>query len=355
MLLQVASVCISFVLVGLAYLFPFDSCYAYGVILMCKMKFNFYGFIYWIDDLIHSKHSKLDLPLKPGKTAIITGGSRGIGAAVVKKLLQCDMNVVIACRTISVGENLILQIRKSGVVSGRAKVYKLDNSSLNSVKEFAKKIKEDYDKIHILINNAGIMVPPIYKETEDGFEQQWAINYLSHFLLTSLLLPLLKAGGQPGDCSRIINVTSCAAYMADINFDCINNYRKGIYFTIMAYAQSKLAQMMFAITLQQRLEDRSLNVKTFSVHPGVVNTDLFKNTFIGTKTSILILTKTPEEGAIPVVYTALDKNLETEGGIYLSNCQKRPIAVQALKKATREQLFELSLKQVKLNDFFQYL
>lgn len=68
------------------------------------------------------------------------------------------------------------------------------------------------------------MNPPMYNETKDGFEEQWAVNYLSHFLLTSLLLPLLMAGGRPGDSSRIINVTSCVQYMGVINFDCINNY-----------------------------------------------------------------------------------------------------------------------------------
>lgn len=149
------------------------------------------------------------------------------------------------------GEKLIHEIRKSGITSGRAKVYKLDNCSFASIREFVKKIKAEYDRIHILINNgmlaakksiliirtisytkrkkhmfsAGVMFVP-YKETEDGFEEQWAVNYLSHFLLTSLLLPLLKAGGHPDDCSRIINVTSCAHDLGDMDFTAINNSSK---------------------------------------------------------------------------------------------------------------------------------
>ena len=354
MLLDVIVICVLVVL-GAAYFVSRKTWYVIGITLIHQIKYYYIGVIYCFDDILNAKNNKTDLPSVPNKIAIVTGGSRGIGAEVVKKLLQCDMEVIIACRSTIAGEKLIAEIRKSGIVSGRAKVYKLDNCSLESIREFAKKIKTDYDKIHILINNAGVMFIPTYRETKDGFEEQWAVNYLSHFLLTSLLLPLLKAGGHPGDCSRIINVTSVAHYVSDIDFASINNSSKNTFFTHAAYGQSKLAQTTFTITLQKLLTDKSLNVLVYSVHPGIVSTDLFKDTILGKNKWLMFVWKTPEQGALPVIYTALNKDIEKKGGIYISNCKESALPSVALEEQIQKQLFELSLKQVRLNDFFQHL
>ncbi|XP_050450587.1 dehydrogenase/reductase SDR family member on chromosome X-like [Cataglyphis hispanica] len=342
------------VVLGVVYFVPRKIWYVIGMTLIYQIKYHYIGFISQLDDIINARHNKTDLPLVPNKIAIVTGGSKGIGAEVVKKLLQCDMEVIIACRTTTAGEKLILEIRKSGITSGRAKVYKLDNCSLESVREFAKKIKADYDKIHILINNAGVMFIP-YRETEDGFEEQWAVNYLSHFLLVSLLLPLLKAGGHPGDCSRIINVTSCAHYIADIDFASISNSSKNTFFTQAAYGQSKLAQTIFTITLQKLLTDKTLNVLVYSVHPGLVKTDLFKDTLLGRNKWLMIAWKTPDQGAISIIYAALNKDIERKGGIYISNCKEAAPPPLALEEQIQKQLFELSLRQIRLNNFFQHL
>ncbi|GAB1863445.1 Dehydrogenase/reductase SDR family member on chromosome X-like isoform X1 [Camponotus japonicus] len=325
-----------------------------GMTLIYQIKYYYIGFVYHFEDIWNAKYNKTDLPLIPYKVAIVTGGSKGIGAEVVKKLLQCDMEVIIACRTITAGEKVIHEVRKSGIASGRAKVYKLDNSSFASIREFAKKIKAEYDKIHILINNAAVMFSP-YKETEDGFEEQWAINYLSHFLLTSLLLPLLKAGGHPGDCSRIVNVTSCAHYISDMDFTAINNRSKNTFLTHAAYGRSKLAQTMFTVTLQKLLTDKSLNVLVYSVHPGIVRTDLFKNTILGRHKWLMMAWKTPDKGATPIIYAALNRDIEKKSGIFISNCKEAIPPSLALEEKIRKQLFELSLKQVQLNDFFQHL
>ncbi|KYN06931.1 PREDICTED: dehydrogenase/reductase SDR family member on chromosome X-like isoform X2 [Cyphomyrmex costatus] len=265
------------------------------------------------------------------------------------------MEVIIACRVISMGEDIVLQIRKSGITSGRAKVYKLDNSSLESVREFSKQIKVDYDKIHILVNNAGIMFPTICKKTEDGYEEQWMVNYLSHFLLTSLLLPLLKTGGHPEECSRIINVTSCAHDVGTINFEYVNNFYKEIVCKHNSYAQSKLAQTMSTITLQKFFKDKSLNILVYAVHPGIVKTDLFKETILGWNKWIMVGWKTADQGATPITYAAISKDIERKGGIYISNCKEMAVPSLALEKTTQEQLFELSLKQTHLENFFQYL
>lgn len=339
---------------GAIYFVPRKTWYVIGMTLIYQIKYYYIGAIYHFDDILSAKYNKTDLPSVPNKIAIVTGGSKGIGAEVVKKLLQCDMEVIIACRTTTAGEKLILEIRNSGITSGRAKVYKLDNCSFESVREFAKKIKADYDRIHLLINNAGVMFIP-YRKTKDDFEEQWAVNYLSHFLLTSLLLPLIKTGGNPDDCSRIINITSCAHYISDIDFASINNSSKDTFLTQRVYGQSKLAQTIFTVTLQKLLTDKSLNVLVYCVHPGIVNTDLFKDTILGRYRWLMMAWKTPEQGAIPIVYAALNKDIERKGGIYISNCKEYALPSAALEEKIQKQLFELSLKQVQLNDFFQHL
>ncbi|XP_020287595.1 retinol dehydrogenase 12-like isoform X2 [Pseudomyrmex gracilis] len=328
-----------------------------GMDIYYTIRYFYCGIKYWLYDVFDAKYNKIsDLPSMPDKIAIVTGASRGIGAEVVKKLLQCNMEVIIACRTINAGEKLILEIRKSGITSGCAKVYKLDNASFKSVREFAEQINKDYSKIHILINNAGVMFSLVYTTTKDGFEEQWAINYLSHFLLTFLLLPLLEAGGQPDSCSRIINVTSCANTIGDMNFNYIKNCSKNTYCRHLSYAESKLAQTVFTITLHKLLKNRSVNVQVYSVHPGIVRTDLFKNTFFAQDGKWLTtLWKTPEQGAIPIVYVAVNKDVEIKSGTYFSNCKEVAAPSLALKEDIQKELFELTLKQVKLSDFFQLL
>ncbi|XP_070150160.1 polyprenol dehydrogenase isoform X2 [Polyergus mexicanus] len=255
--------------------------YVIGMTLIYEIRYYYIGFVYHVDDLLNARYNKTDLPLVPNKIAIVTGGSKGIGAEVVKKLLQCNMEVIIACRTTTAGEKLILEIRKSGITNGRAKVYKLDNCSLESL-----------------------------------------ALCLSH---TEKRKTVSKSNGR------------------------------SIFFTQAAYGQSKLAQTMFTMTLQKLLTDKSLNMLVYSVHPGIVKTDLFKDTVLGRKKWLMMAWKTPEQGAISIIYAALSKDIERKGGIYISNCKEAALPTLALEEQIRKQLFELSLKQVRLNNFFQHL
>ncbi|CAK9825962.1 Dehydrogenase/reductase SDR family member on chromosome X [Anthophora retusa] len=320
---------------------------------LCEIKYTLLAVKEITYDWIYMKSNKNDCSAQTGRIAIVTGGSRGIGFEVVKMFLELDMEVIIACRTPSAGEKAILQIRESGVSTGQAKVYKLDNASLESVRQFAAEIKKDYTQIHILVNNAGIMFCP-YEETVDGFEQQWAVNYLSHFLLTALLLPLLKAGGLPQQSSRIVNVTSCAHLLGTINFNDINNKKK--FITQYAYAQSKLAQETFSKRLQDLLTAKQFHVQTYSVHPGVVLTELFSYSYIW-KLKLLLeyFFKTPRQGAISIAYAAVNKAVENHGGVYISNCRPCKSHPDALNLSIQQKLLELSLQQVQLNDFFQHI
>ncbi|XP_076175859.1 retinol dehydrogenase 11 [Ptiloglossa arizonensis] len=318
-----------------------------------EVKYGILGFKEALNDWMNAKYNKNDCSAQTGRIAIVTGGSRGIGVDVVKMLLELDMEVIIACRTPAAGDKTILQIRESGITTGQAKVYKLDNASLKSVREFATEIKKDYKQIHILINNAGVMFCP-YEETEDGFEQQWAVNYLSHFLLSALLLPLLKAGGLPQQSSRIVNVTSCAHLLGKINFSDINSKKK--FITGRAYAQSKLAQEISTKTLQNLFHEKEYNVQVYSVHPGVIFTDLFVHSAIWKFKSFLKhLLKSPKEGATSIVYAAVNKAIENCGGIYISNCRLSRSNPDALNSSIQQQLLKVSLQQVQLKDFFQYM
>ncbi|XP_020708437.2 dehydrogenase/reductase SDR family member on chromosome X-like [Athalia rosae] len=318
--------------------------------IIYEIKYNALGAKALIDDLIEAKRNKIDLPKKSGKVAIVTGGSRGIGSEIVKMLLQCDMEVIIACRTPAAGDRLIRLLRDSGVTEGTGKVYELDNNSLESVRRFAESIKRNYSKIDVLVNNAGIMFTP-YTETTDGFEQQWGINYLSHFLLTSLILPLLQAAGSARESARIVNVSSCAHHVGIINFDDIN-YKSG-FITSAAYAQSKLAQIMFTKSVQDLLINRRYPVQAFAVHPGIVNTDLFNNTYLKKHAGWIInkFFKNPSQGATPIVYAAISRTIEGKGGMYISNCGPSSVNKAAENTEIRQRLFNLSLEQTELKDF----
>ncbi|XP_063992141.1 retinol dehydrogenase 12 isoform X2 [Diachasmimorpha longicaudata] len=315
------------------------------------VKYQLLGMRETIIDLIQARYNKTDLPRKTDCVAIITGGSRGIGELVVKMLLQCDMTVVIACRRPEAGEKAIDNIRKSGTTTGKAVVYRLDNSSLTSVREFAEAIKRDHSKVDILVNNAGVMFPP-YQETVDGFEQQWAVNYLSHFLLTALLMPLLQNAGSSENAARVVNVSSCAHLLGEMNFNDINY--KNQYLATAAYAQSKLAQIIFTRSLNKIIHEKKLPIRVYAVHPGIVDTNLFEHTFIDRIPWIKALFfKTPQQGATTIVYAAVNKGLQDRGGVYLRNCLEVAVNPLAEDKSIQEKLMALSLEQTRLKTFLQ--
>jgi len=160
--------------------------------------------------------------------------------------------------------------------NGKVFYEECDTGDMQSVRAFAKKVQERYTAIHVLINNAGIMSVP-YKETKDGFESQMAVNHLGHFLLTHLLMPQLIAGSKAneGKNVRIVNVSSCVHRLTDIDFDDFHCTK--YYYPCEAYAKSKLAQIYFTKHLETIFAERDLKIQAHSIHPGIVNTDLFSN------------------------------------------------------------------------------
>jgi len=200
-----------------------------------------------------------------GQIAIVTGANTGLGKEITIGLVQKDIQVIMACRNLTKAEAAKTEILKI-VPTANIELMKLDLTSLKSVRDFASAFKQKYQHLNLLIENAGIMIPEYFK-TEDGFESQMGVNYLSHFLLTNLLFPLLN--NTKG--ARIATTGSIAHESGTINFNDINwekNYAK-----MPAYRQSKLACLMFAYELQRKIDKSESNVIAVSAHPGVSKTN----------------------------------------------------------------------------------
>lgn len=195
-------------------------------------------------DIINRRKNHLGL-VKPmyGKVAIITGGSRGLGAEVAKCMYLAGVHVIIAVRDVKAGEKFKEKVKSESVKSTDRSivVMELDVSSTKSVKKFSDEVKKLHPEIHILVNNAGVLFAD-FKLTEDGFESQLATNYLGHFYLTHLLMDNLKRAGENSkECARIVNVSSCIHYCSEIWFDDINMEK--CHDPVGGYARSKLAQV----------------------------------------------------------------------------------------------------------------
>jgi len=247
-----------------------------------------------------------------GRVFIITGATNGIGFETADVLAAHGATVVIASRneerTKECAEKLSDKTGNKNVVA-----MKLDLSSLKSVRQSAEKIRSMYENIHVLINNAGVMVPP-YTLTEDGFELQFGTNHLGHFAFTGLLLNNLLA--TPG--SRVVTLSSTAHLRGRINFDDLKSEKR--YIANLAYAQSKMANLLFAYELQRRLA--SANAQTISVaaHPGWSRTGLQVHAVTKTWVKILfgifepIFSQDARAGAQPMLMAATDPTVT--GGEY---------------------------------------
>lgn len=192
----------------------------------------------------------------------ILGCNTGIGKETAKELSKRGARIIMLVRDTEKGEKAAEEITKE--TKGVVEVVKLDLASLKSIRECCDHLKEKETKIDILINNAGVMMCPDWK-TEDGFDMQFGTNHLGHFLLTELLLPLVKASAEGGFRPRIVIVSSTAhAWASGIQWDDIN-WEKN-YNSRKAYGMSKMANVMHAAELARRLE--GTGITTYSLHPG---------------------------------------------------------------------------------------
>ncbi|XP_074601314.1 WW domain-containing oxidoreductase-like [Brevipalpus obovatus] len=270
-----------------------------------------------------------------GKVAIVTGGNCGIGYETVKALAFHGAKVYAACRDLD-RANTAIDVLRAEKPTAQIIVMKCDLSSLDSVKQFAKDFIQKEEKLHMLICNAGIMAAP-HAITEDGFEQTFQINYLAHIYLIHLLRDALIASAP----SRIILVSSEIHQASSISRDNISaEYLSPsspkLFLNLMAYNNSKLCMNLAT----RRLADmyRDSNVSVHCLHPGGVDTNLFRHRYILQFMGFLgkYFIKTAEQGAATSVYCATAEGLENKSGAYYNNCAE----CRQSSKADDEQLVD---------------
>jgi NAD(P)-dependent dehydrogenase (short-subunit alcohol dehydrogenase family) len=246
-----------------------------------------------------------DIPDLHGKIAVVTGANSGLGFYTSRALSAKGVTVIMACRNLEKGQAAADAIHRD-YPDVSLEVMALDLADLSSVRAFAYALAEQYARLDLLVNNAGVMAIP-YRKTADGFEMQFGTNHLGHFALTGLLLDMLLAAGS----SRVVTVSSSVHTTGRINFEDINS-EKG-YEKWRAYSQSKLANLLFAYELQRRLEKAGCKMISVSAHPGYAATNL---QFVGPdlernslqaglmKLGNSLIAQSAEMGALPSLYAA---------------------------------------------------
>ncbi|XP_049596872.1 retinol dehydrogenase 12 isoform X2 [Syngnathus scovelli] len=269
-----------------------------------------------------------------GKIVLITGANTGIGKETALDLATRGARVVMACRDVEKGERAAASIRAASP-EAQVEVRELDLADTSSIRSFAQQFLQDFPQLHVLINNAGVMMCP-YTKTIDGFEMHIGVNHLGHFLLTSLLVGLLKRSAP----ARIVVVSSLAHNFGWIRFHDLHS--QGSYNSGLAYCQSKLANVLFARELARRL--KGSNVTVNSLHPGTVNSDLTRHsTLMMIMFSLLsVFLKTPREGAQTSIYCAVAEELHSISGKHFSDCTPAFVAPQGRSEETARRLWDAS-------------
>ncbi|XP_005991563.1 retinol dehydrogenase 12 [Latimeria chalumnae] len=271
-----------------------------------------------------------------GKTVLITGANTGVGKETMRDLARRGARVIAACRDVSKGEAAVNEIRMD-TGNEQIVVRKLDLADTRSIREFADNLLREEKALHILINNAGVMMCP-YSKTEDGFEMQLGVNHLGHFYLTYLLLNLLKHSAP----ARIINLSSLAHNLGWIKFADLQSEKS--YNSGIAYCQSKLANVLFTRELARRLQGTKVTAN--SVHPGTVHSELTRHSFMVSLAWKIfsVFIKTPMEGAQTSIYCAVAEELESISGKYFSDCSPAFVAPQGRNDETAKRLWDISCK-----------
>ncbi|XP_006981518.1 retinol dehydrogenase 14 [Peromyscus maniculatus bairdii] len=290
-----------------------------------------------------------DRSLMHGKTVLITGANSGLGRATAAELLRLGARVIMGCRDRARAEEAAGQLRRElgqaagpepdATTEGQLVVKELDLASLRSVRAFCQELLQEEPRLDVLINNAGIFQCP-YMKTEDGFEMQFGVNHLGHFLLTNLLLGLLKSSAP----SRIVVVSSKLYKYGDINFEDLNSEQS--YNKSFCYSRSKLANILFTRELARRLEGTNVTVNV--LHPGIVRTNLGRHIHIPLLARPLFnlvswaFFKTPLEGAQTSIYLASSPEVEGVSGRYFGDCKEEELLPKAMDESVARKLWDIS-------------
>ncbi len=288
------------------------------------------------------------IPDLSGQTIVVTGANSGIGYYATLEFARAGAEVVLACRSAERGGRALAGIEAKA--PGRARLEMLDLSDLASVHEFADRLKARGGKIDILLNNAGVMAPPVRQTTAQGFELQLGVNFLGHFLLTALLLELVMNAKAP----RIIQVSSVAHRQGQMAWEDLQSERR--YNAWNAYRKSKLAMLIFAQELGRRSAQGSWGVLSLAAHPGIAATELVANG-PGRNSLIALLQKLAapfiqqpgDAGAWPLILAGFDPSA-VQGAYYgpqgWQECRGRPgpgkIEPKALDASAGQRLWNIA-------------
>ncbi|MDG5746686.1 SDR family NAD(P)-dependent oxidoreductase [Qipengyuania sp. XHP0207] len=276
-----------------------------------------FGFSSTADEVLEGK----DLS---GRTALVTGGYSGLGKETARAMAAKGAHIILSGRDAKKLDEAAKEISKE--TGAKVETLVCDLASLDSVRSAAKEANERFAKIDLLINNAGVMAPPL-ERTAEGFELQFGTNHIGHFLLTNLLLPLVERGERP----RIVNLSSRGHHFDHVHFD-DPNYEEREYEKWTAYGQSKTANILFAVGLEQRLGDRGIH--SYALHPGGIMTNLGRHM---TEEDMAWMMdrikksaeqsgeepqgfKTIPQGAATTCWVATTDELEGAGGVYCEDC-----------------------------------
>ena len=258
-----------------------------------------------------SKWTEKDIPDLNGKVIIVTGANSGLGYENTKQFAKNGAYVIMACRNMESGRKALDKVKEK-VPNGLVELMELDLGNLESIKSFAENFKEKFERLDVLLNNAGIMMVP-YQKTVDGFESQVGINHLGHFALTAQLFDTLVKT----DNARIVNVSSTGHSMGKMDWDDFmfeENYSR-----TRAYGRSKLSNLLFTYEMDRRLKAKGIEIKSVAAHPGAANTNL-GNHLLGPISFlkpilmgflILLMGHSAASGALPSSRAATDPNVKS--------------------------------------------
>ncbi|KAI8363014.1 hypothetical protein B0O80DRAFT_4403 [Mortierella sp. GBAus27b] len=275
------------------------------------------------------------------RVAVVTGGNTGLGYETAKALVEAGFRTVIACRTIARAKEAVTRLEAETGTQGMVSVMALDLSSQESVKSFVRDFKAlGFDHLDVLVNNAGMMNIP-YGLTKEGYEMQFGVNHLGHYLLTVQLLPLLNKAPQ----GRIVVLSSGAMYSSDeIPYDHLQDRKK--YSPLGNYSYSKLADMLFAKALSRRLQEAKSKVTVNACHPGACSTELFRHDAVINAFMLpaRLVMRSAQRGAMSSIYLALAPGLEDVTGEYFFDQIPRTPNPIALDVQAQELLWAKSVE-----------
>jgi len=306
--------------------------------------------------------SEAEIPDQSGKTVLVTGANSGLGLRTAEVLASKGARVLLACRSLERGAAALEQVR-SAATGPEPEMVQLDLADLSSVKAAAAQVRQTTDDhLDVLVNNAGVMAVPKAK-TVDGFERQFGTNHVGHAALTALLLPALRKAGTTEKPARVVTVSSVAAARGRIDAD-DPNFEHRRYNPGSSYGQSKLANQVFAMELDERLRAADEPIISVAAHPGYTATNLGSNMAggypnklvsalvkVGNRIGEMAMAQGVEAGAQPQIYAATMPDVD--GGDYIGaggfqQMRGAPAKVRPLRPArdplTRERLWDITWK-----------